>query len=93
MQMRAIAASWIIIGAIGVAGALSGCNDSDSGNKSGTIGFTEGPALSVKLGSFREVVLSLQNGSGVAGQMVRLGSSDTSIADVTPASCTLSSSS
>lgn len=93
MQMRALAASWITIGAIGVAGALSGCNDSDSGNQSGTIGFAEGPALAVKLGSFREVVLSLQNSSGVVGQTVRIASSDTAIADVTPASCTLSSSS
>lgn len=94
MQMRAAAASWIIIGAIGVAGALSGCsNSSDSGNKSGTIGFEEDPAPAVKLGSFREVVLSLQNSSGVVGQKVGIASADTAIADVTPASCTLSSSS
>lgn len=93
MQMRSAAASWITIGAIGMAGTLAGCNDSNSGNNSGTIGFEEGPALAVKAGSFREVVLSLQGGSGVVGQKVRLASSDTTIANVTPASCTLSSSS
>lgn len=94
MQTRAIAASWVTIGAIGLGAILSGCNDdSGSGNSPGTIGFSEGPGVSVRLGSFHQVVLSLQNSSGVIGQKVRLASSDAGIADVTPASCTLSSSS
>lgn len=73
---------------------LSGCTkSSDSEGKTGTIAFEEGAAQTVKLGSFREVVLSLQASSGVIGQKVLIVSDDTGIADVTPAACTLSSSS
>ena len=44
-------------------------------------------------GSYREIVLSLQGGDTVVGKTVSLASLDTAIADVVPASCTLSTSS
>jgi len=95
MRVKVIQAFRIAAGAMCVAAALSGCFNSDtsSPNTGGTIAFDEGADVAITKGSTREVMLSLKNSSGVAGQLVRIASSDTSIADVSPASCTLSSSS
>ena len=81
----------ITVLAMGVAGLLSGCPGSDSGNTAPALAFDQG-GVAVKRGSTRQVVLSLNNGSA-AGQSVRVAASDASIAEVTPASCTLSGSS
>lgn len=92
--MKTRAAYWTTIGAICAAGMLSGCNESnDAPNTAGTIAFDAGPALAVTKGSTHDVVLSLRNSAGVAGQKVRITSLNAAVADVSPGLCTLSSSS
>lgn len=71
---------------------VAGCRDEGSSGTIGVIGFEQGP-ITVSTRSHREVTLSLKGGTGVAGQRVTLSSSNTTVADVTPSSCTLSGSS
>ncbi len=86
-----------LIGAIlGVASMIAGCGDSGAPGPSGQAGqidFEEGSSIAVSAGSTRDVILSLKNSSGVSGQQVFLATSDALIADVSPTTCTLSSSS
>jgi hypothetical protein len=81
--------------ALTLAALLAGCwgSDNDSRDTRGSIGFDESPGILMSKGSTREVILSLKNSSGVTGQTVKIGSSDTAVADISPATCTLSSTS
>ena len=92
MDAAGTRAHWIGIGALCAAAALTGCGGGTSQN-AGVIAFSDGPSVGVTKGSYREIVLSLQGGNAVVGKTVSLASLDTAIADVVPASCTLSTSS
>ena len=92
MDATGTRARWIGIGALCAAAALSGCGGGSSQN-GGAIAFSDGPSVAVTKGSYREIVLSLQGGNAVVSKTVSLASLDTAIADVVPASCTLSTSS
>jgi len=75
-----------------IAASLSGCWDSDSTPSSINVSFQQ-EAISVTAGSHREVVLSLARGTGVSGHRVMLTTSDATVAEIMPSSCTLSDSS
>lgn len=77
--------------------ALSACGGSGSSGgsnnqavQSGSLSFSES-SIAVTNGSSSELILSLNNSANVNGLQVAVSSSDTNVATVTPANCSLSS--
>lgn len=71
---------------------IIGCNNSGSSNNSSTLGtlIFSNSSINVTNGSSRELTLSFKTTESVPGLVVQVNSSDTSIATVSPANCTLS---
>lgn len=92
-SMQARGFSWFRWALLLAVTVLAGCSNTESGTQAGVIAFEEGSGVMVKRGHTRDVVLSLKHGNGVSGQRVSVESGDPLLADVSPASCTLSSSS
>jgi len=61
-----------------------------AGSSPGTLAFAPATPLAIKQGSMQEVLLSLENTDSAVAQRVRIATSDATIADVSPAACTLS---
>lgn len=79
----------IVIGALNF---LIGCNNNISGGSAanGTLSFNKS-SLIVANGSASELILTLANSAGITGLNVKIASSNTSIAQVSPTECNLSS--
>lgn len=100
MNVTTRANSCAAIAATCVATLLAACGGSSSstptpspapaGGSSAALVFAPTTQLAVKQGSMQEVLLSLENADAVVGQRVRIATTDASIADVSPATCTLS---
>ena len=65
-------------------------NPTPPGGSSAALVFAPAAPLAIKQGSMQEVLLSLENADAVVGQRVRIATTDLAIADVSPATCTLS---
>lgn len=92
MHAQGKATRWVAAITLGIAAVLAGCGGAGSSG-SGVIAFDESAPMAVTKGSHREVTLMLLGGSAIVGRSVTVASSDASVADVTPATCTLSTSS
>lgn len=92
MYTQGTTARWIAAITAGIAAVLAGCGGGGSPG-GGVIAFDESAPMAVTKGSHREVTLMLLGGSAIVGRRVSVASSDTSVADVSPAACTLSTSS
>lgn len=100
MNVTTRANSCVAIAATCVTTLLAACGGSSSstptpslapaGGSSAALVFAPTTQLAVKQGSMQEVLLSLENADAVVGQRVRIATTDASIADVSPATCTLS---
>ena len=83
---------------LGMASLLIACGDGGGGGTSssgsvtaGSLVYLPGTAVSVADGASYDLTLDLINSSGVSGQVINLTVADTSIATVSPSTCTLSS--
>lgn len=100
MNVTTRAKSCAAIAATCVTTLLAACGGSSSstltpspapaGGSSAALVFAPATPLAIKQGSMQEVLLSLENADAVVGQRVRIATTDSSIADVSPATCTLS---
>lgn len=86
---------WIyIIGVVTLLLAACGGSSGSSGGGSqvqpGNLSFSES-AINVTQGSDRELILQLNNSSGLSGLEVAITSSESSVATISPAVCVLSS--
>ncbi len=84
-RLATVAASFLLV-------ACSGGSDSGSstGSSKGSLSINSGQPIAVQQGSYQEVKVSIDNGTGVSKKHVVIKSDDPSVTSVSPDSCVLS---